>query len=227
MEVKMTAPTRLGIGVIAVGMVMAVAGLAAAVDLGQLDDFDDGTVMGWVEGAFSPNPPVNVPDGGPLGIGDAYLENSSDGGFGVGSRMVMFNNAQWTGNYNALGTDLAIRADMANFGTDLLLMRVALEGANGARYSSSAWAVLQADDVWYEVVFDLTDAAMTLVEGSGTLDSVLDNVVEMRILSSTAPSWRGDDIPGILGVDNIGFRNLIFEDDFESGGVSNWSSSSP
>jgi hypothetical protein len=108
------------------------------VEPGQVDDFEDGTVMGWVEGLPSPNPPMNIPDGGFMGAGDAYLENSSDGGFGAGSRMVMFNNDQWNGDFNALGIPLSIRADMANFGAELLLMRVALQGANGASYASFA-----------------------------------------------------------------------------------------
>jgi len=207
--------------------VLAVAGSAAAVEPGQLDDFEDGTVMSWVEGALSPNPPVNIPTGGPTGAGDAYLENSSDGGFGAGSRMVMFNNSQWTGNYNALGFAPKIRAHMANFGTELLLMRIAIEGANGARYASSSWTVIPTDGVWYEVEFEISDSTMTLVEGTGSLASTLDNVVELRILSSASPSWRGDDIPAVLGVDNIGFAAAVFFDGFESGDTSAWSSTGP
>jgi len=222
----MTQQMKLGIRAAAAVLMLVVTGLVLAVEPGQVDNFSDGTVMGWDEGFQSPNPPVNIPNGGPMGAGDAYLENTSDGGFGAGSRMVMFNNAQWTGNFNALGIPLTIRAHMANFGAELLLMRVALEGANGARYASSAWAVIEADDMWYEVTFDLTESAMTLVEGAGSLDSVLDNVVEMRILSSAQPAWRGDDIAGVLGVDNIAF-DLIFVDGFETGDVSEWSSSSP
>jgi hypothetical protein len=209
------------------GCVLAVAGSAAAVEPGQLDDFEDGTVMGWVEGSLSPNPPVNIPTGGPMGTGDAYLENSSDGGFGAGSRMVMFNNSQWTGNYNALEFAPAIRAHMANFGTELLLMRIAIEGANGARYASSSWTAIPTDGIWYEAEFEISDSTMTLVEGTGSLASTLDNVVELRILSSASPSWRGDDIPAVLGVDNIGFAAFLFFDGFESGDTSAWSSSGP
>ena len=102
-----------------------------------------------------------------------------------------------------------------------------IEANAGARYASSAWAVIEADDIWYEVTFDLTESAMTLVEGAGTLDSVLDNVVEMRILSSAQPAWRGDDIAGVLGVDNITFAAVVFVDRFEAGDLSEWSSFVP
>ncbi len=44
-----------------------------------LDDFEDGTVMGWTQGNNSPDPPTNIPDGGPDGIGDNYLETRSMG----------------------------------------------------------------------------------------------------------------------------------------------------
>ena len=56
---------------------------------------------------------------------------------------------------------------------------------------------------------------------------MLDNVVEMRILSSAQPAWRGDDIAGVLGVDNIAFDAVLFVDGFETGDVSGWSSSGP
>ena len=219
--------TKIGIGASVFVLVVVVAGLASAVELTRLDDFSDGTVMGWVEGGSSPNPPINVPNGGPLGAGDAYLENTSVGGSGAGSKMIMFNNAQWTGDYNVLGPWLAIRAHMANFGTQILDMRVAVEGANGAWFASSTSMAIPADGMWYEVVFDLTESDMVLVGGSGTLDSVLDDVVEMRILSSVAPDWRGDSIQGVLGVDNIAIDDVVFKDGFESSDVSNWSSPSP
>jgi hypothetical protein len=83
--------------------------------------------------------------------------------------------------------------------------------------------LIPTDGVWYDVVFEMTDSTMTLVEGSGTLAATLDNVVELRILSSFSPSWHGDQIQAVLGVDNIAFDAVIFEDGFESGDTSAWS----
>ncbi len=65
--------------------------------VGQIDDFEDGTTMGWMEGFPSPNPPVNIASCRPAGTGDNYLQNISSGGFGPGSAQVMFNHDQWTG----------------------------------------------------------------------------------------------------------------------------------
>jgi hypothetical protein len=224
----MSTTKKIGRWLFGLGCVLATAGAAAAVEPGQVDDFEDGTVMGWSEGFISPNPPINVPTGGPGGANDAYLENASDGGSLSGGRMVMFNNAQWTGDYAIHGLPALIKADMANLASDLLFMRVAVEGANGARYSSTDWYLLPNDGSWHGVVFVLSDSTMTLVEGSGSLAQTLGNVVELRILSSFAPSWRGDRVLALLGVDNLTFQpGLLFWDGFESGTTAAWSSVVP
>jgi hypothetical protein len=199
---------------------------AWAVDPAQLDDFEDGTTMGWTEGASSPNQPVNVPDGGPDGAGDAYLENTSSGGGGAGSKMVMFNNSQWTGDYNSAGV-FYVGAQMANLGVSPLPMRLAVEGAGGGRFASTSAAVLPADGLWYTVLFELSDAEMTLVGGSQSLAAVLDNVTEVRILASASPDWRGDALAGVVGVDNLKVEFTVFFDGFESSDTLQWSDTVP
>ena len=80
---------------------------AAAVTLGQIDDFEDGTTQGWVvgigTGATSPVPPVAVATGGPDGADDGYLLLTSVGGFGAGSRLAVINATQWAGDYTTSG----------------------------------------------------------------------------------------------------------------------------
>lgn len=73
------------------------------VSAGQIDNFEDGTVQGWFEGVLSPNPPVNIATDGPEGANDNYLQDDSSGGFGAGSKMVIRNTAQWSGNYTSEG----------------------------------------------------------------------------------------------------------------------------
>jgi hypothetical protein len=181
------------------------ANRAIAISAGQLDDFEDGTTMGWQEGS-SPNEPTNVATGGPAGANDAFVRNVSSGSFGAGGRMVMFNTAQWTGNYTASGI-ARITANMANFGSTTLHMRVAVRRGSGmgpAGYASTSAAVLPADGIWRSVTFDLTSSTMTNVSGADTLATVLANVLEVRILSAAGgPNDNGDVIAGTLGVDNI------------------------
>jgi hypothetical protein len=205
---------------------MMLAAAAWAVDPLQVDDFEDGTTMGWEEGAPSPNPPVNVPDGGPGGAGDAYLENASSGGTGAGSRMVMFNNAQWTGDYVAAGV-VALQADLINLGASDLPMRVAVEGAGGGRYASVDPVVLPAGSGWLLVVFDLTDAGMVQVGGAQTLAEVLASVTELRVLASNVPDWNGAALVATVGMDNLASGSSVFTDGFESGTTAAWSLTVP
>ena len=183
-----------------IGSLLLSAAPLAAITLGQVDTFQDGTTQGWSEGVNSPNPPTNIATGGPAGAGDRNLQNISSGGFGAGSKMIMFNTAQWTGNYTAAGV-IRIEADMANLGTTVLNMRITLEGSS--IYSSSSAAVLPADGQWYHVAFNINAASLTLVSGPGPLSNLLSNVTELRLLSSASPSSNGDALVGTLGVDNI------------------------
>ena len=125
-------------------------GSAHAITVGQIDDFETGTTMGWREGSQSPNPPVNVADGGPVGAGDNYLQNESSGVGQAGSRQAMFNDEQWSGNYLAAGVT-GIQAQMANFGDSTLSMRIALgdeSDRSGTWYGSNSAVLLPADGIW-------------------------------------------------------------------------------
>ena len=166
----------------------------------QVDDFEDGTVMGWSEGPNSINPPLNVATGGPAGVDDNYLHNDSRGGAGPGSKMVMFNTNQWTGNYIIEGV-AQINSDMANIGGFALSMLIAIQGS-GTRYGSTTAVNLTGQ--WQQVSFGLTSGNLSLISGAQPLSIVLTNVDTLRILSSAGgPAWNGDAISATLGVDNI------------------------
>ena len=81
-------------------VVLAIAVPLSAVTVGQIDDFQDGTTMGWFVPGASANPPANVPTGGPGGTGDAYLQLIATRGAGPGSRLAVLNEGQWGGNYS-------------------------------------------------------------------------------------------------------------------------------
>jgi len=175
-----------------------------AVVLGQVDDFEDGTVMGWVEGGLSPNPPTNVSSGGPAGLGDNFLQDVSTGLAGAGGKMVMFNQSQWAGNYLAAGVD-RIDLHMRNFGATTLNMRIAIEGGVfSTKFGSTTAVVLPAGGAWTLASFGLTASDLTLISGADSLSTVLSGVGTLRVLSAAAgPAFNGDTIAGRLGVDNI------------------------
>ena len=196
-------------------MCLTVARAEAAVTFGQLDNFQNGTEMGWVEGTATPNPPTNVATGGPAGEGDRYLENVSSGGAGAGAKQVMFNQAQWTGNYNAAGVT-RIDASVANFGPAPLFVRVAIASPTFDQFGSINAVELPADGVWRRVSFDLTSDALTRLGGANGLAATLANVQTLRLLSAqSGPSFFGDAVAGTLGVDDIRALRLPGDANFD------------
>jgi hypothetical protein len=177
----------------------------ASPTLHQVNDFETGQVSGWGNGGSAPDP-ANISSGGPAGANDNYLRVTATGGFGAGSRLVTLNqNQRWTGNYHTDRVD-AVTMDLKNFvqnpASQPLSMRIAFEGAGGTWFASTTPVVLN-DGNWRSARFDLTAAALTRIEGSGTLTNALAGVTEFRILHSASPNYRADVIAASFGVDNI------------------------
>jgi hypothetical protein len=173
----------------------------AAVVFGQVDDFQDGTTMGWSEGASTPNEPANA-SGGPGGAQDLYVRNVSSGGIGgAGSKQVMFNGAQWAGDYNAAGVT-RVSGWAANFGGTTLHLRVAF--SNGFnRFSSTRAVDLPADGAWHPFHIDIAAADVTTISGAVSAAEALSNVTELRLLSAASPSYTGDVVAATLGIDDL------------------------
>ena len=188
-----------------IGMVVCAMAVSPAfgIALGQVDDFQDGTTMNWQEGGPSPNPPFNLANGGPGGVGDHALRNISSGAGNPGSKMVNRNLIQWTGDYTAAGVDTIGTLMRADPGGSSLHMRVAINGGADTWYATTNAFVLPNDGAWYNAAFALTAADLTLVQGADPLGLVLSGVAELRILHSTAPSFRAGSIPATLDLDNI------------------------
>ena len=123
-----------------------------AVDAGQIDDFENGTVQTWQKGLRSTNPPTNISSGGPSGTNDNYLQTVSNAGISADSKQVIFNNVQWTGDYLAAGI-IEIGMQFRNSGSSMLHMRIALEGGPTTRswFGSSQAFEVPADGNWYEI----------------------------------------------------------------------------
>ena len=178
---------------------------AAAITAGQIDDFEDGGTAGWRKGAPSARQPTNIATGGPSGANDNYLRSVSDGGLGADSRQIIFNNAQWTGDYVAAGV-VEIGAQFRNSGSTTLFMRIALAGGTGTSswFSSTQAVQVPADGLWHEASFSISESDLTRVTGTQTLGAVLANVTELRILTSqSGPNFRGDSVASTLGIDDI------------------------
>lgn len=169
---------------------------------GQIDDFENGTVQSWSEGgslSSSPNPPVNISTGGPNGANDNFLRNVSSGGFGAGSRMVMFNQNQWAGNYS--GQNIIAIKFKAKAITNSLNLRIAFDGTGGRICTTNAY-IINSGNPWKEVIIPISPSDFTLVGGTN-ISQTLQNVNTMRILSSSSPAWEGAVISATLDIDTI------------------------
>jgi hypothetical protein len=184
---------------------------ADAVVIGQIDTFEDGTTAGWgagfAFGAVPPFPPQNVPDGGPTGAGDAFLQITAVGGTGIGfepgSRLSAINATQWAGDYLATGVT-SISMDLRNLGASDLTIRLLFEDPMGAPPLNEAvttfGALLPAGGDWTHVVFPISPADLTVLFGDAT--TLLSQVTFLRIIHNPTPN-RAVPVIGVLGVDNI------------------------
>lgn len=172
----------------------------ATVSLGQFDDFEDGTTQSWAGGSA----PTNIVTGGPAGAGDSYLQLTTNN-TNMGAR----NQNQWTGDYTGEGIT-AIEANVANFGASPVELRVLLFSTiGGAEFTSTLTTVVPADGEWASVVFGLTAADLTQVNGAPTSSAAalasIGNLLIRHQPGTPNGSGFGSTVPivGQLGFDNI------------------------
>jgi hypothetical protein len=165
--------------------------------LGQTDTFQDGTLNSWLTGSPDPAPPVNISSGGPQGSSDRYMRVTSMGGGGAGSKLVVRNTNQWKGNYISAGIG-NIHVFLKNEGSSALQMRIAILSSSGGCSSVSPVSV-PAGSGWIAVNFPISASTLT----GGTVNTILNNVIEIRLLHASTPGTKGDPIVAQLGIDNI------------------------
>jgi hypothetical protein len=212
--------------VIVLGTILVPDVTQAQINQGQVDTFETGTTLSWTIGAGFAGPTVQP--GGPNGINDHYLQLVT-GQAGGPPRFTLFNQVQWSGNYNSPNPPgslpvNAIELDIANFSATLIAARIAVKVGggqsagyvfNGAGTSTGAFEV-PGDGQWRHFVFPINTQTMVAVtDPFGTppppLSQLLNNVFEMRLLHSVSPALMGDPLVGRAGVDNIQATFLVPE----------------
>lgn len=173
---------------------------ANAINLDQVDDFQNGTTQNWQEGGQSPNPPTNQ-SGGPSGASDRYLRNVS-ACCGAGGRNVMFNQAQWTGDYLAAGVS-RIQMTARAFDSEGLVIRLHFKRSDFGSEWITDGMQLPADGQWHTLVFSLEAADMTSVAGLGTHEQIMSDVGEVRLGNFPQASVPAPMVDATLGVDDI------------------------
>jgi hypothetical protein len=185
-------------------LIAAVVGSSVAassfgqVMLGQIDDFQDGTLQGWA-GAANPE---NVATGGPAGAGDRYLRLTAHGNIGIGGVPASFNLTQWAGDYSAAGVS-GVTAHMNNFSSVDLHMRVVVFSTSGDRWTSATPVILPAGSGWQSASFSLAQGDLVQVLGSSTYEFTMANVERLLIRHEVNPGPGGTFQAGQIGIDNI------------------------
>jgi hypothetical protein len=188
---------------------MFVSASAHGVVPGQTDTFeiaDDTLGWGGSKGTISPEP-VQVPDGGPAGAGDGYLEKSS-----FRYHLAVRNQTTWAGDYVAAGVQ-RIRMDVLperdpNDVSPVLSLRIAVDGPGGF-FSTATPVEVVSGTGWQPVEFGLSPADLVYVTGgTGQLVDTLSAVTTLlfRHDSDPSPSPPGthpEHITATIGIDNI------------------------
>ena len=183
--------------------ILCLAHTAEAINLGQLDTFQDGTTNGWETGQFAP-PVTNISTGGPAGAGDRFIQLTADGS-GAGGRLVGYNFTTWTGNYIAAGVT-SISIDLRNFSAVNLSIRIAFQSeiaAGGPGYLTQAM-FLPAGSGWQHFTISLAPGNVTAVNSPTAYNTFFTNVAWTRIIHAAGTgNLNGDPVVGQLGIDNI------------------------
>ncbi|MGZ8901385.1 MAG: hypothetical protein ACXW3Z_14945 [Limisphaerales bacterium] len=176
---------------------------AEAIVPGQVDDFEDGTLMSW---AGAPGALVNITTGGPIGLDDNFMQMTADGS-GQGGRLTTFNLNQWLGNYVGQGIT-TIEIDLRNQGNVPLSIRFAWKTENiqtTPGYLSPAM-ILPVGGGWQHFSIAITPANLIAVDGPASFNTFFggNGFADFRIIHEVGTSnLNGDLIVSQLGIDNI------------------------
>lgn len=185
---------------------LLIAGSLPAVTIGQVDDFEDGTTMGWGVPGDPPSPPANAEEAG----GNNFLMLVANGVLsGAGSRLSVLNSVQWAGDYTTAGV-AGITMDVNNFGPQDVFLRLLLEDFDGVgppvNLALTDAAFVPAGSGWTMIQFALAPEALTVLIGDA--NTVLANVDTLRIFHNPDPDFPGPGagiptVTAMVGVDNI------------------------
>ncbi|MEP6821990.1 MAG: PEP-CTERM sorting domain-containing protein [Chthoniobacterales bacterium] len=176
---------------------------ASAISLGQVDDFQNGSLQNWANGV--PGYLTNLSTGGPAGAGDRYLQLTADG-TGQGGRLTMFNLNQWLGNWVAQGIT-TLEVDLINQSSVSLSIRFAFKSqnlSNAPGYLSQAM-ILAPSSGWQHFSIAITQPNLIAVGGPAAYNTFFANGLgDFRIINEVGTAnLNGDFVTGQLGIDNI------------------------
>ena len=176
---------------------------AAAITLGQIDDFQAGTLQGWTGGTTA----TNQPSGGPGGAGDRYVRLNSAGAQPrhlqhrpVGGEL------RRRGCHSRRHRPQQLRAESREPPAHDLHARLCVRGRRLHGLDADQRDVLPAGSGWVKVEFSLAEPDLTRVIGADSYAATIANVERLHLKHDDGPP----DPPGtqifvnaVLGMDNV------------------------
>ncbi len=190
------------------GVVLAVAASALssnlwAATLYRTSDFQNGSIDNWSGGAD----PTVIPQGGPLGAGDGFMQVTATGGLGPGSNAATNNiSAPWIGNFDATGVHWVLVDMMSPISSQPLEIRVVLHGSpeSGTRYTSASTMPVPNDGIWRHYEFPVGEGDLVSVSGSDTYAMLFSNVEKIMLRHNPGtPTSGGTPVQAVWALDNI------------------------
>lgn len=188
----------------------------AAITVGHVDDFQDGTVQHWRIGQPS-SFPKNIADAGPQGVGDRALFTSNSQP-GARPLLIVLNDmstefpgpGNWEGNWTAAGVR-QISLDVRNPGTVMgasnLTLRLGIAGPGGTNAFGDVYItqgfVVPPDNQWHSLTYDVRPQDFTAVGIGSDVAAALAAVTQFRIFSNPLAEFIGSTMPNEFYLDNI------------------------
>ena len=176
-------------------------------------DFEDGTFNNWTNSDGTTTGLSIVPNGQ---NSDHHLEKLCDGSNSAVGEMVVKNILDFNGDYfcgDPQGINCIAGFDIyfKNENPFDLHLRMGMQGANGTKIVSSTPQIYnypQGSD-WYFAEFFTDYQNYTIVEGTGTIEETITDIVEVRLIHNENISFDGAIVTGTLKLDYIGLVILL------------------
>lgn len=183
-----------------VGLLLFAQATRADLMPGLISDFQDGTLQDWTPPTANT---TNIPDGGPNGVGDNFLEISP----AKSDRIAAFNeNVNGTISPNVASIQVDMMRPQGE--TDLEIRLVLFGPLSVDRWTSTDAQVVVGDGVWRSYTYSVLEPDLTKVLDLGDPNTYADLAANLnRIMfryNAGAPDPQGTvGGTGTLGLDNV------------------------
>ena len=166
--------------------------------------FEDGTLEGWINSDASTTMLTVESTGLPEDYGQFMLQKECDGSNSpVGEMAIINTTSDWTGEYPNGDFDAFVHLVIYVLNDndfDLHLRLGYMGGADNTKIISTESFVIPAFSDWGDAAFNINNS-FTIISGESTIEEVLTDSHEVRIIHNDEVAYDGKYIEGVLKID--------------------------